>query len=186
VAKAFETVNIRIFGGGDLESHPREELAQFGYECVSRILDLEGARDVRWLFETHDHWVQAKHCRLLLESIPDPAFGALWDMGHSWRVGRERPADSWAAIGSRVGYVHIKDAVYAPTSPLAMDDGWYYVTPGTGELPLEESLSLLAESGYDGWLLFEHEKRWHPNLPDPEVIFPQFVDWIRQKYPKTD
>lgn len=132
-----------------------------------------------WLFETHDLWVKAQHCRLLLENIPDPAFGALWDMGHTYRVGREAPADSFRAIGTRVGYVHVKDAAFDPDSPLAMQDGWHYVVPGTGELPLAESLALLQESGYDGWLLFEHEKRWHPNLPEPEEIFPRFVDWIR-------
>ncbi|HBX70607.1 MAG TPA: sugar phosphate isomerase/epimerase [Chloroflexi bacterium] len=179
VAHAFEAINIRIYGGGDLSQYSRAELAVFGCESVARILELEGARELKWLFETHDHWVQAEACRLLLDSIPDPAFGALWDMGHTWRVGGEKPADSWAAMGARVGYVHVKDAVYDPTSPLAMDDGWHYVAPGTGELPLDESLALLMDSGYTGWLLFEHEKRWHPNLPEPEEIFPQFVRWIK-------
>ena len=184
VAKAFEAVNIRLFGGGDLETYSREELAQFGYACITQILQLDGASDLKWLFETHDNWVQAAYSRLLLDSIPDPAFGALWDMGHTWRVGREKPTDSWAAIGSRVGYTHVKDAVYEPNSPLAMADGWHYVAPGTGELPLAESIALLNQSGYDGWFVFEHEKRWHPNLAEPDVIFPQFVGWIREQLPK--
>ena len=185
VAKAFDVVNIRIFGGGDRDRYSREELAKIGCETVSHILQLDGANDLKWLFETHDNWVQAEHARLLLDSIPDPAFGALWDMGHTWRIGREKPADSWHAIGTRVGYTHIKDAVFDPDSLLAMEDGWHYVAPGTGELPLDESLSLLEQSGYDGWLLFEHEKRWHPNLAEPEEIFPQFVSWIRKKFPKS-
>jgi sugar phosphate isomerase/epimerase len=146
---------------------------------MGRILELDGARDLRWLFETHDIWVRAQDCQMLLDTIPDPAFGALWDMGHTYRVGGEEPVDSFSAIGSRVGYVHVKDAVYDPASPLAMQDGWYYVVPGSGELPLVESLSLLQENGYDGWLLFEHEKRWHPDLPEPEEAFPNFVHWIR-------
>jgi hypothetical protein len=37
----------------------------------------------------------------------------------------------------------------------------------------------LKSSGYDGWLQFEHEKRWHPNLPEPEEIFPVFAKWAR-------
>ena len=67
----------------------------------------------------------------------------------------------------------------ATDSPLAMEDGWRYVSPGTGELPLVESINHLKADGYAGWLLFEHEKRWHPNLPEPEEIFPAFVDWVR-------
>lgn len=184
MARAFDTVNLRIFGGGDLDNYSREELADIGCDCISQILELEGARELKWLFETHDNWVQAEDCSLLLNSIPDPAFGALWDMGHTWRIGRENPANTWEAIGPRVEYTHIKDAVYEPESPLAMKDGWRYVTPGTGELPLEESLAIIEAADYDGWLLFEHEKHWHPNLPEPEEIFPKFVSWIRSLYPK--
>ena len=179
VAKAFDVVNIRVFGGGDLERYTHQELAKIGCSCVESILALDGARDLHWLFETHDLWVQAQHCRLLLDNIPERAFGALWDMGHTWRVGGEKPVDSWSAIGTRTGYVHVKDAIYDPDSPLAMVDGWQYVSPGKGELPLEESIALLKNHGYDGWLLFEHEKRWHPNLPEPEEIFPAFVEWVR-------
>jgi sugar phosphate isomerase/epimerase len=183
VAKALEAVNLRVFGGGDLERYSRVELAEIGCQCVASILELDGARDLHWLFETHDLWVQAQDCRLLLDSIPDPAFGALWDMGHTWRVGREEPDASLAAFGARVGYTHLKDAVYDPASSRAMNDGWHYVTPGTGQLPLVESINLLKANGYDGWLLFEHEKRWHPNLPEPEDIFPAFVQWIRPLLP---
>ena len=179
VAHHFDAVNIRLFGGGDLEQHSHAELAQIGCDCVEQILKLDGARDLKWLFETHDNWVRAEHCKLLLDSIPDPAFGALWDMGHTWRVGREKPVDSFAAVGPRVGYTHVKDATYDPASPQAMKDNWRFVAPGTGDLPLVESIELLKAAGYDDWLLFEHEKRWHPNLPEPEEIFPQFVDWIR-------
>ena len=179
MAKAFDTVNLRLFGGGDLEKYTQEELAKHGCECVTQILELDGARSLKWLFETHDNWVQAEHARLLLDSIPDPAFGALWDMGHSWRVGREKPADTWTAIGNRVEYTHVKDAIYDPDSPLAMRDGWHYVAPGTGELPLAESLGLLIKSGYDGWYTLEHEKHWHPNVPEPEEVFPQFISWIQ-------
>ena len=179
VAKNFDAVNLRMFGGGDLQKYTHQELAQFGCDCVEQILELDGARDLLWLFETHDNWVQAEHCKLLLDNIPDPAFGALWDMGHTWRVGREKPGDSYAALGSRIGYTHVKDATYDPQSPLAMSDGWHYVAPGSGELPLVESIELLKADGYDGWLLFEHEKRWHPELPEPEEIFPQFVEWVK-------
>jgi sugar phosphate isomerase/epimerase len=179
VAKAFDCVNVRVFGGGNLEKHARKELARIGCDTVEHILSLDGAREIKWLFETHDLWIKAADCRLLLDSIPDVAFGALWDMGHTWRAGGEKPADSFAAIGSRVGYTHVKDAVFDPDSLLAMDDGWHYVPPGDGELPLAESIGLLRDSGYAGWYLFEHEKRWHPNLAEPEEIFPVFVKWIK-------
>jgi sugar phosphate isomerase/epimerase len=171
--------NVRIFGGGDPSKHSRKELAQLGRNCIEQILRLDGAKELHWLFETHDAWVKAADCRLLLESIPDPAFGAIWDMGHTYRIGGEQPRDTLAALSGRVGYTHIKDAVFDPKHALAMEDGWHYVLPGTGQLPLAESIRLLKQSGYDGWLQFEHEKRWHPNLIEPEIAFPAFARWAQ-------
>jgi sugar phosphate isomerase/epimerase len=179
VANALQCQNIRVFGGGDLEKHDRATLAKIGCECVEKILALDGAADLKWLFETHDLWIKGNDCKLLLDSIPNLAFGALWDMGHTPRVGGESPTESYAAIGPRVGHTHVKDAAYDPQHEQAMDDGWRYVLPGTGQLPLAEAIGLLKQHGYDGWIMFEHEKRWHPDLPDPEIAFPAFVQWVR-------
>jgi sugar phosphate isomerase/epimerase len=179
VARGLGAGIVRIFGGGELEKHPRAELAKAGCELVEEILALDGAADLRWLFETHDAWIRSGDCRLLLDAIPNPAFGALWDMGHTWRVEGEDPQATWDAIGPRVGYCHVKDAVKIPGDPKAMEDGWRYVAPGTGQLPLAKSIGIARRGGYDGWLLFEHEKRWVPNLPEPEEIFPAFVRWAR-------
>lgn len=179
VAKSLDCRNVRVFGGGNPKKHDRETLAKIGCECVEDILALDGASELKWLFETHDLWIKARDCRLLLDNIPDPAFGALWDMGHTSRVGNETPAESFDAIGPRIGYTHVKDAVYDTDHAQAMQDGWRYVLPGTGQLPLAEAISLLKKNGYDGWIVFEHEKRWHPSLPEPEEAFPAFVTWVR-------
>jgi len=178
VAHDLECLNVRIFGGGDVKTHSHRALAEFGRECMEQVLALDGAQDIRWLFETHDAWVRAQDCQLLLESIPNPAFGALWDMGHTYRVGGEPPAVTLRALQGRVGYVHLKDAAREPGHLEAMEDGWRYVPPGTGQLPLAESIRLLRASGYAGWWMFEHEKRWHPELSEPETAFPAFTRWF--------
>lgn len=173
---------VRVFGSGDA-ALGKEALADQGRRCMEAILALEGARGLRWLFETHDEWIRAQDCRLLLERIPDPAFGILWDMGHTARVGGESPRQTWEAVGPRVGYTHVKDAIHDPAHPQAMKDGWRYVTPGTGQLPLAEAIALLQSEGYRGWMMFEHEKRWHRELEEPEVIFPLFVAWAKRLIP---
>lgn len=179
MARALDCPNIRIFGGGDLKLYSREQLAAIGRENVAAILALDGATSLHWLFETHDNWIKSTDCALLLDKIDNPAFGALWDIGHTPRVGGETVQETYAAIGKRVRYLHLKDAVYEPGHKLAMQDGWRYVPPGKGSLPLAEGIALLKQNGYTGWLQFEHEKRWHPELPEPEDILPGFVTWIR-------
>lgn len=179
LARALGTTNLRVFGGGDAAKYSLEELSKVGCDCVEQLLALDGASEMHWLFETHDNWVKASNCRLLLDNIPHPAFGALWDIGHTPRVGGETPAETYEAIGPRVGYTHVKDAKYEPEHPQAMQDGWRYVFPGQGQLPLAEAIHLLRSKGYDGWLMFEHEKRWHPDLAEPEEVFPVFVKWAK-------
>ena len=179
VARELGVPNVRVFGGGPVEQIGRERAAAIGVETMEAILALDGAAEIRWLFETHDHWIRSADCALLLGAIPDPAFGALWDIGHTSRVGGESPAETYAALGDRVGYVHVKDASHDPDHPQAMADGWRYVPVGTGSLPLAGGIEILAGNGYGGWVGFEHEKRWHPELPEPEVAFPHFVRWFR-------
>jgi sugar phosphate isomerase/epimerase len=180
VARNFGSENVRVFGGGTLEGSSHAELAKAGLECIQMILELDGASELHWLFETHDNWIKSTDCKLLLDNIANPAFGALWDMGHTSRVGGETPEQSYAAIGPRIGYTHVKDAVYDPAHPQAMpEDGWRYVLPGEGQLPLAEAIHLLRKNGYNGWILFEQEKRWHPELAAPEIAFPAFVKWVQ-------
>ena len=178
-ASALDCQQVRVFGGGDSGMHSKKALADIGCNTVEHILKLDGARQVRWVFETHDEWIRAVDCALLLDRIDDPAFGVLWDMGHTARVGGETPAETYAAVGARTFYTHVKDAVHDVDHPQAMRDGWRYVAPGTGQLPLADAITLLKENSYDGWIMFEHEKRWHPELEEPEIIFPQFVGWAR-------
>ena len=60
-----------------------------------------------------------------------------------------------------------------------MQDTFYVDYPGTGQLPLAQAIALLKANNYEGWIVLEHEKRWHPNLPEPEEIFPAYVRWAR-------
>ena len=94
-------------------------------------------------------------------------------------MGGETPAETFGYIGPRVKYTHVKDAAYDPKHPQAMKDGWRYTLAGEGQLPLAESIAILKRAGYNGYLLCEHEKRWHPELPEPEVMFPAFIKWAK-------
>lgn len=180
VARQLGARFVRIFGGGDLNAYSRNELAKIGAETIRQILALDGAKELQWCFETHDLWIQSRDCKLLLDAIPDTAFGALWDMGHTPRVGMEMPSETIKALDKRVYYTHIKDAEYNPRHPQAMRDGWRYTLVGQGVLPLREAVQLLVVNGYTGWMVYEHEKRWHPELPEPEVAFPAYVQWARR------
>ena len=81
----------------------------------------------------------------------------------------------WANIGPWVRSVDIKDSITDFEARL----GYQYVQIGDGEIPLKDALRILKAAGFDGWLTFEWEKVWHPNLADPSVAFPEFITRIR-------
>ncbi|WP_246310458.1 sugar phosphate isomerase/epimerase family protein [Halorarum halophilum] len=179
IAHGLDVEYIRVFGKGDSDTQSDSEMARTGRTTMEQILSLEGATDVQWIVETHDNWTQSEDCRVLVDRVDSPNVSVLWDVGHTARTGSESPAETLETLGSSIEYVHIKDAVYEPDHEYAMDDGWRYVAPGTGELPLAETIQLLRRVCFDGWVLFEHEKRWHPELQDPEHAYPAFVDWFK-------
>jgi sugar phosphate isomerase/epimerase len=174
--------NIRVFGGGDVNALGRERCAEEGRMCLREILCIDGARWLTWLFETHDQWLRAADLKMLLDRVPDPSIAVLWDIAHAPRMVGETPDVTYAAIGGRVKYTHIKDEVHDPKHPKAMKDGWRYVPPGEGQAPLKQALKLLKDGGYDGWLTLEHEKRWHPELEEAEEILPKYVKWARETW----
>ena len=53
--------------------------------------------------------------------------------------------------------------------------------PGTGQLDLKKLLSLILGTGYDRYLSFEWEKKWEPDLEEPEIAFPT----LRQAHPQA-
>ena len=178
LATTLDAPYVRVFGMGDAEAHSLDELAAIGGDTMAGVLDLPGADEVTWILETHDNWTSIENYQLLLDQLPDE-MGVLWDAGHTTRIADEEPSATIDALGDRIEYVHVKDAVYDPSHPEAMDDGWRYVLPGKGELPLEDTINKLDAFGYDGWIVFEHEKRWHRVLPEPEVAYPAFVEWFK-------
>ncbi|MBH5334993.1 sugar phosphate isomerase/epimerase [Streptomyces pactum] len=153
---------VRVFpGGGD--SPPAEADA-----TAARRLAVAGPyaaeRTVRLLLETHDsHRTGAAVARVLNAAGPVDA-GAVWDVMHPW-LGGEEPADTLAALASRLGYVQLKDIASAEdTTPLPL---------GAGVLPIAEVVELLSRSGWDGWLSWEYERRWYPQAaPLPDLLGP--------------
>jgi sugar phosphate isomerase/epimerase len=71
-------------------------------------------------------------------------------------------------IGRYIRHTHLKDSV-----PAGGDRR--YVLTGTGQIPVRRQVDALARMGYRGYYCFEWEKRWHPEIEEPEVAFAQFA-----------
>jgi sugar phosphate isomerase/epimerase len=159
---------VRVFGG----TWPVELGPEGSYAAAAEVLALAAPRaeqaGVVVGLETHDDFSRAAAVARVLEQVPSPAAGAVWDMFHTTRLG-ESPAEVLRLVGDRLANVHLKDA-------RRTDAGWQLVLLGEGEVPVRESLRLLREPGYAGYVSVEWEKKWHPELAEPEVAYPQHLE----------
>jgi sugar phosphate isomerase/epimerase len=74
-------------------------------------------------------------------------------------------------MSSRVRHVHLKDLVRD------VQGASHYVPTGEGEFPFHTMFASLDEIGFDGFVSFEWEKLWHPELASPEIALPHFIRW---------
>ena len=176
LASDWEAPLVRVFGGA-LEPPP---LRQQRLRAAARILEdavpLAARLGVAIGVETHDDFSASAAIAELLALVPSEQVGAVWDSHHPHRMG-ETPAEVHANLGPRVLLAQVKDA------RRTADGDWQLVLLGAGEVPVAEMLGLLMAAGYPHWISVEWEKRWHPEIEDPEVALPQHLDllsrWLR-------
>jgi len=164
LAQELEAPLIRVFGGRTPEGDPPGAARERVVESLNLLAPAAERAGVRIALETHDSLSASRDVAAVLERVPSPAIGALWDVHHPIRSG-ETPAQTYDLIGSRVIATHIKDA-------RREGDGWKLVLMGQGELPIEAMIRELVRRAWSGWLAVEWEKKWHPEIEDPEVAVP--------------
>jgi len=162
---------VRVFGGSIGEGGNRTAAVGYVAESLRALGDyadsVGGAVSV--VLETHDSFSTGAQAAEALHLAAHPRVQALWDLHHPFRNG-EAPAETFAAIGAYVKLTHVKDS----------KPGGTYCLLGEGDVPIREMLRLLKKSNYDGWINLEWEKRWIPELADPEIAFPQYASKLRE------
>lgn len=173
VAAALGCPFVRVFGGRIPAGNTRAETADDIAQALTALGGMAHSLGVTVLLETHDDFSLGKDAADTVDRVSGPGVGILWDILHSYRYG-EPLADTVNYLGSLIRHVHIKDG--KNLSP----QGAEHVLIGAGEMPILEALRLLRQIGYDGYLSLEWEKKWHPEIPEPEVAFPQYIRVMRQ------
>ena len=83
--------------------------------------------------------------RWVLDLIPSPSFGVVWDPGNEAMMGSEPFPGGYSLVRGRVTHVHLKD----------VDDEGNWTKVGTGIIDYPGQLRALAEDGYAGVLSLE-------------------------------
>ena len=162
---------VRVFGGPIPVGLSHVVAIRRAAERLRELGDHAAERGVKLLIESHDDWIVPAFLRRALEAADHPNVAALWDIHHPCRIAGISIDYAWDALGPWVAAIDVKDS----HEDFAARLGYRYVKIGEGEIPLREALALARRNGYDGWLTLEWEKRWHPDIEEPDVVFPHFV-----------
>ena len=73
-----------------------------------------------------------------------------------------------------IRHMHLKDHLRQSEPPYKL------VNIGKGDIPLKAIIRRVLDDGYDGYLSFEWEKKWHPELDEPEIAFPEFAAFMKE------
>jgi sugar phosphate isomerase/epimerase len=166
---------VRVFGGRVASGEPLDLAVSRLAESLNRLASHAERAEVAIGLETHDDFSSSATVAEVLRRVPAASIGALWDTHHPFEMG-EPTAVVWTNLANRLLHVHLKDA------KRRADAGWDLVLLGEGDVPCREILRALVLRGYSGWVVAEWEKKWHPQLAEPEVALPQHFakmrDWI--------
>ena len=173
--------HLRVFPGDRPKGVSVAEGAQWARETLHALLPDAEENGVNLALELHNatspdsdtSTTSSQMAALILAAIPSQRVGIQWDLGNTYLEG-EDPAQTWSTIKSRLLYFHTKDLAPQP------DGEPRYVEIGTGAVPITDILKWLTDDGFDGWLSYEWEKKWHPELAEPEVALPQYVEFMRR------
>jgi sugar phosphate isomerase/epimerase len=170
LASEWESPLVRVFGRapGELDDETIARAAGVVEDALPHAERLGVAIGL----ETHDSFARSADVARVLARVPSGSFGAIWDTHHPHRMG-ETPREIWERIGARLLHVHVKDARRAG------DGEWDLVLLGEGEVECREIVDLLRANGWDRWLAAEWEKKWHPEIAEPEVALPQHLAVLR-------
>jgi sugar phosphate isomerase/epimerase len=183
LASDWEAPLVRVFGGDLPADDPANAAGRRArLESAARVLETVTPAAERLGVavgvETHDSFSASSVVAELLAMVNSGSagqVGAVWDSHHPYRMG-ESPAEVAGNLAGRILLAQVKDARRAPERP----DGWQLVLLGHGEVPVPEMLASLAEAGYPGWISVEWEKRWHPEIEEPEIALPQHLAVLTQ------
>ena len=167
---------IRVFGDKIEDPSKREEITAQVIRGLRELCTHAEGKNVNVLLEVHGNFNTIEALTPVIEALKGcKPFGILWDVQHSDKT----YGDGWAAfyefIKPYIRHVHIKDYKRDHIPPYRL------CLTGEGDIPLEDIMARLQKDGYAGWYSFEWEKLWQPEIPEPEIAFPHFAEFIKKQ-----
>jgi len=166
---------VRVFPNQLVKGEERKTTIARIVAGLRELGDHAKGSDVTIVVESHGEFVTSPPLLEIFRGANHPNVAFLWDAHHTCVAG-ENPAETFKQLGRYVRHTHLKDS----RAPKGDEKARRYVLTGSGEVPVKETVKVLAAGGYRGYYCFEWEKRWHPEIEEPEVAIPHYAKVMRQ------
>jgi sugar phosphate isomerase/epimerase len=181
LAAALGARGIRVFGDRIQEGADRASTSAWIAENVGDLADFGKPLQVQVWLESHGDFARAADTLEVLKLAGNDNARVLWDPVNAFAEFNEIPAVGLKALGAKMQHVHLKDVRPPRKKPATGHPAllWDPVLMGEGRFPARDLLRLLGKNQYSGFVSFEWEKRWHPEIPEPEKALPHFIKWVQ-------
>ena len=163
---------VRVFGGYIPEGRSLSDGIMQLANNLSQLGDFAQEMNVTIALETHDSYLTGKVVAKVMEMTNHKAVGVVWDVSNCFWTG-EPIETSAELLAPYLQHVHIKDSIWD-----GKEAKLTFI--GEGDVPIYKALKILAKQGYNGYLSYEWEKVWQPDLPEPEEAFPQYIKKMKE------
>jgi sugar phosphate isomerase/epimerase len=168
LAAALGASLIRIFPDkiqpGATRNDTRDNIAG----CL-RVVAQRAPKGVRVGLETHGDFARGQAAAEIVRLADHPSVVIIWDVANSLAAGDSIEAAA-REVGPHLAHVHLRDA-----RAVNGQAHWLPVLAGRGAVSFDDAVNALRGLQYDGYVSFEWEKYWHPEIEEPEVALPDFV-----------
>jgi sugar phosphate isomerase/epimerase len=176
LAQQLECPFVRVFP----DKFPKEKSKEFALDTIKSnyetLIDYCKGSKVKVLLDAHGDLVWSEDLLKMMQGFDKKHIGLIWDFFNMHLITKESPQKMYETLKNYIEIVQIKDGFFKPNNT------YEYTLTGKGEVPINEILRIIEGDKYNGFISFEWEKRWHPELPNPEVALPSFVDYIQKQF----
>jgi sugar phosphate isomerase/epimerase len=163
---------IRVFPDKIQPGATREETRDLIVECLLDVATC-APDGVRVCLETHGDFARAETTAEIVKLTAHPKVAIIWDVSNSFAAG-DLIEQAARVVSPYLAHVHLRDA-----RPVEGEEHWRPVLAGCGEVSFLSAVKALQANGYEGYVSFEWEKYWHPEIEEPEIALPDFAQAVR-------
>ena len=159
---------IRVFGDKIPDPASEQQIISQVVSGIKILCDYAEGTSVQVWLEVHGNFNTLERIQAVVQLVPSERFGILWDIEHSDKIYGDDFMAFYQPLKLAIRHVHIKDHV--------REGGAFRLCRlGEGDIPIKKIVEQMLSDGYDGYFSLEWEKKWHPELPEADIAFPDFI-----------